>query len=120
MGENTHFALYGPCSHRGFLMCKPPEFKGLKAQYLIYLAIGLVGLLFVFAICYLIGIPSYLCVALVAIGGALLFHFSYRFSILINGKKLVAEWRESNGGRLIRLIVSARKFEKVKSFKTML
>ncbi len=38
------------------------EMKGLKAQYIIYLAIGLVILLIGFIIAYMAGANSYLCV----------------------------------------------------------
>lgn len=44
------------------------EFKGLKAQYIWYLGGGVVGLMIVFAVLFIIGIPSLVCVAL--IGGA--------------------------------------------------
>lgn len=44
------------------------EFKGLKAQYIWYLGGGVVGLMIVFAVLFIIGIPSLVCVAF--IGGA--------------------------------------------------
>jgi len=53
---------------------KPIEFKGLKAQYIGYLAGGLVGLLVLFAVLYIIGIPVYICIAIIsALGGGLFF-----------------------------------------------
>src|ERR1700737_2423640 len=45
------------------------EFKGIKAQYIIYLAAGLVGLLIVFAILYVIGINIYVCLGIILSGG---------------------------------------------------
>lgn len=48
------------------------EFKGLKAQYIWYLAGGLVVLLILFAILYFIGIPSLLCVGIIGGAGAAL------------------------------------------------
>lgn len=48
---------------------KSIEFKGLKAQYIWYLGAGIVGILIVFAILYFIGIPSLICVAIVAVLG---------------------------------------------------
>lgn len=51
---------------------KSIEFKGLKAQYIWYLAAGLVGLLMVFAILYIIGINPFLCVGIILIGGSAL------------------------------------------------
>ncbi len=48
----------------------PVEFKGLKAQYIWYFAGGVVGLIILFAILYISGIPSWLCVGIVlALGG---------------------------------------------------
>lgn len=47
---------------------KPIEFKGLKAQYVMYLAGGMVGLFVLFAVMYLAGVSVYLC--LVVVGGA--------------------------------------------------
>lgn len=44
---------------------KSIEFKGIKAQYIIYLASGMVGLLLLFAILYVIGVNSYICMGIV-------------------------------------------------------
>ncbi len=52
---------------------KPIEFKGLKAQYIWYLAIGLIILLIVFAVMYIIGVNTYACLVLILIAGAVLF-----------------------------------------------
>lgn len=52
---------------------KPVEFKGFKAQYIWYLGIGLVALLILFAILYIIGINTYLCLLLILLLGAGLF-----------------------------------------------
>lgn len=51
---------------------KSIEFKGLKAQYIWYLAGGLVGLLMAFAIMYIIGINPFLCVGVILISGTVL------------------------------------------------
>ena len=51
---------------------KSIEFKGLKAQYIWYLAAGIVGLLIVFAILYIIGLNSFICVAIILIAGTIL------------------------------------------------
>jgi Flp pilus assembly protein TadB len=59
---------------------KPIEFKGLKAQYIAYLAVGLVALLILFAILYIIGVNMFICLALTAILGVLLFMTVYRMS----------------------------------------
>ena len=49
---------------------KPIEFKGLKAQYIWYLGAGILVLLVLFAAMYIIGLPSYLCVGIIAIAGS--------------------------------------------------
>jgi hypothetical protein len=59
---------------------RPIEFKGLKAQYIAYLAIGLVGLLILFAVLYIIGVNMFVCLALTAILGTILFMTVYRLS----------------------------------------
>lgn len=59
---------------------KPIEFKGLKAQYIGYLAVGLVALLLLFAIAYIIGVPVYVCVGLVVVLGYILFAWVFRYS----------------------------------------
>ena len=41
------------------------EFKGIKAQYLIYLAVGLVALLLLFAILYVLKVNIYCCLAII-------------------------------------------------------
>ncbi len=59
---------------------KPIEFKGLKAQYIGYLGIGLVVLLVLFAILYIIGVNMFVCLSLIAILGTLLFIHVHRLS----------------------------------------
>ncbi|NCD68072.1 DUF4133 domain-containing protein [Mucilaginibacter sp. R11] len=59
---------------------KAIEFKGLKAQYIGYLGAGLVGLLVLFAILYITGVPVYICMLVIAGAGTLLFTQVYRFS----------------------------------------
>jgi hypothetical protein len=59
---------------------KPIEFKGLKAQYIWYLGGGLVILLILFAVLYIIGVNTFICVGLVVILGGLLFTWVYRIS----------------------------------------
>jgi fatty acid desaturase len=62
---------------------KPIVFKGLKAQYIAYLAIGLVLLLIGFAILYICGLSLWVILPLIAgLGSALLFtvfRLSHRF-----------------------------------------
>lgn len=59
---------------------RPVEFRGLKAQYIYYLAIGLAVLLIAFSIMYIAGIPVYLCLPAVAFTGGGLFMGVYRYS----------------------------------------
>jgi hypothetical protein len=59
---------------------KPIEFQGLKAQYIAYLAVGLVCLLLLFAILYIAGTPILICLPLVLTLGSLLFMAVYRYS----------------------------------------
>ncbi len=59
---------------------KPVEFKGLKAQYIWYLAGGLVLLLIFFAILYICGINAFICLGLIALLGAGLFMQVYALS----------------------------------------
>ncbi|SCY74186.1 protein of unknown function [Flavobacterium anhuiense] len=56
------------------------EFKGLKAQYIWYLGGGVVALMILFAIMYIIGIPSLVCVGFIGCCGGLLVFNIYRMS----------------------------------------
>lgn len=58
------------------------EFKGIKAQYIIYLAIGMVVLLLLFAILYKLGISIYICLGIVLVGGGGFVAFIQRMSSL--------------------------------------
>ena len=59
---------------------KPIEFKGLKAQYIGYLAAGLVALLVMFSILYVTGVNMFICLGLTLMLGTVLFVFVYRIS----------------------------------------
>jgi hypothetical protein len=59
---------------------RPIEFRGLKAQYIAYLAIGLAVLLVAFSVMYIAGVPVYLCVPVVLLAGSGLFMGVYRLS----------------------------------------
>lgn len=56
------------------------EFKGLKAQYIWYLGGGLVVLLILFAVLYIIGLPSLVCVGFIGAAGSFLVFKIYRMS----------------------------------------
>lgn len=51
---------------------KSIEFKGLKAQYIWYLGAGVIGLLILFAIMYIVGLNSFVCIAIIVTLGSLL------------------------------------------------
>jgi len=59
---------------------KSIEFRGLKAQYIWYLGGGLVGLLILFSVMYLIGLPSYICVGVILPAGGILVFKVYALS----------------------------------------
>lgn len=56
------------------------EFKGIKAQYIIYLAAGLVILLLLFALTYIAGVNIYVCVIMTLSAGFGLFTSVQRYS----------------------------------------
>jgi hypothetical protein len=49
---------------------KSIEFKGLKAQYIWYFGGGVIALLILFAIMYIMGINSFICIGIIVIAGA--------------------------------------------------
>ena len=59
---------------------KSVEFRGLKAQYIWYLGGGLIGLLILFAILYISGINTYICLVVILIAGGFLFTRVYKLS----------------------------------------
>ena len=56
------------------------EFKGLKAQYIWFLGGGLLALLIIYALMYVVGINSYVCIALILGAGVFLFTKVYALS----------------------------------------
>lgn len=59
---------------------KSIEFKGLKAQYIWYLGGGLLALLIFFAVLYICGVNSYICLGIIIVAGSLLFMYIYKLS----------------------------------------
>lgn len=59
---------------------KPVEFKGLKAQYIWYLGGGLLVLLILFAVLYICGLNSFVCLGIILTAGTALFIHVYRLS----------------------------------------
>lgn len=56
------------------------EFKGLKAQYIWYLGGGVIVLMILFAIMYIVGLPSLICIGIIGISGTLLVLKIYKMS----------------------------------------
>ena len=59
---------------------KPIEFKGLKAQYIWYLGGGLLALLILFAVLYICGVNTFICLGLILALGSGLFLYVYHLS----------------------------------------
>lgn len=59
---------------------RPIVFKGLKAQYIAYLAIGLVLLLISFAVLYISGVSLFIVLPLIFVLGTVLFVATFRLS----------------------------------------
>lgn len=59
---------------------KPIEFKGLKAQYIGYLGVGVILLLIIFAVLYISGVNMFVCLGLIALLGTALFMGIYKLS----------------------------------------
>lgn len=59
---------------------KPIEFKGLKAQYIWWLGGGLLALLIIFAILYICGVNTFICLAIIVGSGTALFMHVYKLS----------------------------------------
>jgi hypothetical protein len=74
---------------------KSVEFKGIKAQYIIYLAAGLVVLLLLFAILYACGLKLYYCIGIVVAGGAGFILFIQRCSRVYGEHGLVKQMAAS-------------------------
>lgn len=56
------------------------EFKGLKAQYIWYLGGGVIALMILFAILYIAGLPSFICIGIIGISGTLWVMKIYKMS----------------------------------------
>jgi hypothetical protein len=75
---------------------KPIEFKGLKAQYIWYLGIGVILLVIVFAVLYISGVNMFLCLGIIVIQGVLLFMGVYRLSDTYGEHGLVKKLAKRN------------------------
>jgi hypothetical protein len=59
---------------------KSIEFHGLKAQYIWYLAAGVIILMILFALLYILGVSTYFCLLFIAISVGLLVYKVYAWS----------------------------------------
>lgn len=59
---------------------RPLEFKGLKAQYIWWLGGGLLGLLILFAVLYICGVNTFVCLLLIVCSATGLFMKVYSMS----------------------------------------
>ena len=59
---------------------EPIHFKGLKAQYIWYLGGGLIALMILFAILYIMGVDTFVCLGLILVLGTILFVHIYKLS----------------------------------------
>jgi hypothetical protein len=56
------------------------EFKGLKAQYIWWLGGGILVLMILFAVLYIMGVNSFICIGIVLLLGTFLFIRIYKIS----------------------------------------
>jgi hypothetical protein len=75
---------------------KSPEFKGLKAQYIWWLGGVVIGGMVVFAILYIAGVSTYVCIPLVGVAGAVGVSRVYRMSRQY-GEYGLMKWRAKRG-----------------------
>ncbi|MDR2272011.1 MAG: DUF4133 domain-containing protein [Sphingobacterium sp.] len=81
---------------------KSIEFKGLRAQYIWYLAIGILIMLILFGTMYAIGIPAFICVGLALIGGTVLVMKVYAMSAKYGEHGLTKELAKRNIPHVVR------------------
>lgn len=81
---------------------KSIEFKGLRAQYIWYLAIGILVLLIFFGTIYALGVPTFICVGLALLGGTALFMKIYAMSAKYGEHGLTKELAKRSIPKVIR------------------
>jgi hypothetical protein len=81
---------------------KSIEFKGLKAQYIWYLGGGILILLILFAIIYIMGVNSFVCVGFVLIAGTCLFMYVFRMSATYGEHGLMKKVARRSVPKIIR------------------
>jgi hypothetical protein len=94
---------------------RPVEFRGLKGQYIWWLAGGVVALLAVFAGLYIAGVNPFVCIGFVGVAGFVLFWQVYRLSRVYG----VHGWMKRGAARRLptRIRSGSRRVFKEKSWK---
>jgi len=82
---------------------KPIVFKGLKAQYIAYLAVGLVVLLLMFAILYICGLGLWVIMPLILCLGSGLFFGVFKLSARFGEHGLMKFWAKRGLPDYLRL-----------------
>lgn len=100
---------------------KPIVFRGLKAQYIAYLAVGLVLLLLVFVLGYILGVPLFVLLPLVLVLGSGLFFSVFRLSHRFGEHGLMKYFAKRGlPSRIVfrsRRVFTGLKYESVESIK---
>ena len=76
---------------------RPMAFRGLKEQYIWFLGGGILGLLFLFAVLYIAGVPVAFALVVIGVGGVVLFNRVYHFNKIYG----VHGWMKQMAGRAI-------------------
>ena len=95
---------------------KSIEFKGLKAQYIWYFGGGVIVLLILFAIMYIIGLNSYVCLGVVLMGGIVLAIKVYALSNKYGEHGLMKSMAKRSVPKVLKSH-SRRVFLKMKKYK---
>lgn len=93
---------------------KPIEFKGLKAQYIGYLGVGVILLLITFAILYISGVNMFICLGIITALGTMLFMGIYKLSDTYGQHGLVKKLASRNipksvTGRTRKIFIQLKK-----------
>ncbi|KQS36844.1 DUF4133 domain-containing protein [Pedobacter sp. Leaf194] len=75
---------------------RPIVFKGLIAQYIAYLAIGLVAMLLLFVVLYVAGLPIIVLLPIILVLGLILFIAVYRLSATFGEHGLMKFFASAN------------------------
>jgi len=96
---------------------KPVEFKGLKAQYIWYMGVGLVVLLVLFAILYISSVNTYVCLVVIFSLGAVLFMRVSRMSNKYGQHGMTKKVAPRNVPRIIKAYSRRMFFNRTKTGK---